>query len=116
MNSTNWNFPGEDYLPPESVQIAGRTVKAGDQVLLCPGRRGAERRGVLTDALDIMLEGKTARVEKIQQDFENRLYLIVTLNDDPGQVPWDEHVMPGHHFFFFLDEVEPLEVKAQEEV
>ena len=115
MNSANWNFPGEDYPPPESVLIAGKTLKAGDRVCLCPSRRSANRPGALTDAMDIMLEGKVARIETIQQDFENRLYLVVTLDDDPGRIQWDERKLPGHHFFFFPEEVEPLEKTVQEE-
>lgn len=116
MSSANWNFPGEDYPPPESVLIAGREVKAGDRVYLRPGRRGVGRQGSLTDAMDIMLEGKTARVETIQQDFENRISLVVTLDDDPGREQWDERMLPGHRFFFFPEEVEPLEDTALEEM
>jgi hypothetical protein len=109
MSDGERSFPGEDYPPPASVLVAGKEVRAGDRVRLHPGRRSAERPGALTDALDILLEGKIARIEVIQQDFENRLYLVVTLDDDPGQEKWDERVMPGHHFFFFPEEVEPLE-------
>jgi hypothetical protein len=87
-----------DYLPPTSVLIAGREVKAGSQVRLRPNARA--------DAFDMLLAGKTARVETIQQDFENRVYLVVTLDDDPGREQWDERVLPGHRFFFFPEEVE----------
>jgi len=100
MNKINWNFPGEDYPPPDSVLIAGKEVKAGDSVLLRPKARA--------DAFDMLLDGKTARVEIIQQDFENRIYLVVTLDDDPGREQWDERVLPGHRFYFFPYEVEPL--------
>lgn len=100
MNKINWNFPGEDYPPPDSVLIAGKEVKAGDSVLLRPKARA--------DAFDMLLDGKTARVEIIQQDFENRIYLVVTLDDDPGREQWDERVLPGHRFYFFPNEVEPL--------
>ena len=100
MNKINWNFPGEDYPPPDSVLIAGKEVKAGDSVLLRPKARA--------DAFDMLLDGKTAKVEIIQQDFENRIYLVVTLDDDPGREQWDERVLPGHRFYFFPDEVEPL--------
>jgi hypothetical protein len=100
MNSVDWNFPGEDYPPPSSVFVAGREVKAGDSVLLRPKARA--------DAFDMLLDGKTARVEIIQQDFENRIYLVVTLDDDPGREQWDERVLPGHRFYFFPDEVEPV--------
>src|SRR5579864_3376383 len=103
MSSMQREYPGEDYLPPESIEIDGKLVKAGDSVRLRPGRG---RRGTLTDAMDMMLDGKTARVEVIQQDFENRLYLVVTLDDDPAieQMQNDDRVFPGHHFFFFPDE------------
>jgi len=111
MNSANRDFPGEDYAPPESVVIAGRIVKAGDSVLLRPGRG---RPGTLTDAMDMMLDGKTARVEVLQQDFENRIYLVVTLDIDPGREQWDERVLPGHRFFFFPEEIDPLETIMEE--
>ena len=101
MRQMDWNFPGEDYPPPTSIQIAGREVRAGDSVRLMP-RANA-------DAFDILLAGKTARIEMIQQDFENRLYLVVTLDDDPGREQWDERVLPGHRFFFFPHEVELLD-------
>ena len=61
------------------------------------------------DAFDMLLAGKTARVEAIQQDFENRLYLVVTVDDDPGREQWDERVLPAHRFYFFPQEVEPLD-------
>ena len=106
MSSAFGGFPGEDYPPPETVQVGDKRVKAGDRVLLHPGRG---RQGTLTDAIDMMLEGKTARVEIIHQDFENRLYLVVTLDDDPGREQWDERVLPGHRFFFFPEELDALE-------
>ncbi len=101
MSRANWDFPGEDYPPPASVLIAGREVKVGDRVRLHPKARA--------DAFDMLLDGKVGRVEIIQQDFENRLYLVVTLDDDPGREQWDERVLPGHRFFFFPQEVELLE-------
>lgn len=106
MSNLQGNFPGEDYPPPESVLIAGKEVRAGDSVCLRPGRG---RKGTLTDAMDMMLDGKSARVEVIHQDFENRLYLVVTLDIDPGREQWDERVLPGHRFFFFPEEVDVLE-------
>jgi hypothetical protein len=108
MSSTGSNFPGEDYPPPESVLIAGKEVKAGDHVRLHPKARA--------DAFDMLLDEKTARVEIIHQDFENRIYLVVTLDDDPGREQWDERVLPGHRFYFFLEEVEPLEETPLEDL
>ncbi len=105
MDKMDWDYPGEDYPPPASVLIAGKEVKAGDSVLLRPKARA--------DAFDMLLEGKAARVEIIQQDFENRIYLVVTLDDDPGREQWDERILPGHRFYFFPDEVEPLGITDQ---
>ena len=102
----DFQFPGEDYPPPASILIRGKEVKAGDNVRLHPGRG---RTGSLTDAMDMMLDGRTARVEVIQQDFEDRIYLVVTLDIDPGREQWDERVLPGHRFFFFPEEIDALE-------
>jgi hypothetical protein len=38
MSNSGWNFPGEDYPPPQSVLVAGKEVKPGDRVCLHPGR------------------------------------------------------------------------------
>ena len=96
-------FPGEDYPPPESITIAGREVRAGTRVRLCPKKRRA-------DAFDAVLDGKTGRVEVIHQDFENRIYLVVTADEDPAleEMQVESRIMPGHLFFFFPEEVEPL--------
>lgn len=106
MSRNEWDYPGEDYPPPSSTLIAGKQVKAGDSVILHPKARA--------DAFDMLLEGKSARIEAIQQDFENRVYLVVTLDDDPGREQWDERVLPGHRFYFFPEEVVPLEKGEQD--
>ena len=97
-------FPGEDYPPPTSITINGKEVKAGSRVRLCPKKRRA-------DAFDAVLDGKTATVEVIHQDFENRVYLVVTADNDPALelMQMQSRIMPGHLFFFFPEEVEPLE-------
>ena len=96
-------FPGEDYPPPASITIAGREVRAGDRVRLHPKKGRA-------DVFDLMLDGKTATIEVIHQDFENRIYLVVTADDDPAleQMQMDKRIFPGHLFYFFPEEVEPL--------
>ena len=106
-HSLERRHPGEDYPPPLSIRIAGQEVKAGDFVQLQPRVRA--------DAFDMLLAGKVARIETIEQDLENRLYLVVTLNDDPGREQPDERVLPGHRFFFFPDEVVPLGEQTEEE-
>jgi len=72
-------------------------VAAGARVRLRPKKRA--------DAFDLLLEGKTARVESVERDFENRTLLAVTLDDDPGR-DLGRAGMPGHRFFFHPDEVE----------
>ncbi len=92
------DYPGEDYPPPASVRVTGGEARVGSRVILHPRARA--------DAFDLLLKERSARVEAIQQDFENRLYLVVTLDDDPGREQRDERVLPGHRFFFFPEEVE----------
>lgn len=86
--------------PPTSVLVGDKPVQAGDRVRLHPVAHA--------DAFDLLLDGKTARIEAIQQDVEHRVYLVVTLDEDPSGEQDDKRVLPGHHFFFFPDEVEVL--------
>ena len=78
-------------------------VAVGDRVRLCPRGR--------SDIMDLALEGKTAVVEAIEQDFEDRVYLAVLVDDDPGR-DLGELRQPGHRFFFRVDEVELLGSKT----
>jgi hypothetical protein len=74
-------------------------VREGDRVRLRPKLGG--------DILDMALQGRTATVETIEQDFEGRAYLAVTIDDDPGK-DLGQMRQPGHRFFFGPEEVEPL--------
>jgi hydrogenase maturation protease len=80
-------------------------VKPGDRVRLRPGKRG--------DVMDIALAGKTAMIESIEQDYEDKFHVCVVADDDPGR---DIGIMrqPGHRFFFDPEEVEPLPADQQE--
>jgi hypothetical protein len=83
----------------ESAWVSGTEIKVGDKVCLRPKGRA--------DAFDLLLAGRTAIVEAVEQDAEDRIYLAVVLEDDPGQdLGWMRQ--PGHRFFFGLDEIEPL--------
>jgi hypothetical protein len=95
----NWN-PDADRRKVESVHTGPYEIRAGDRVRLCPRGRA--------DILDIALAGMTATVEAVEQDFDNRIYLAVTVDDDPGK---DLGLLrqPGHRFFFAPEDVEPLE-------
>jgi hypothetical protein len=84
---------------PERITIGGVVVGKGSSVRLAPKRRA--------DAWDMFLAGKTATVQKIHQDFENRIYVAVTVDDDPAS---EYHEWYGRSFFFETDEVEALGV------
>jgi hypothetical protein len=79
------------------IEVGGKLIRPGDRVRLHPKRRA--------DAFDLFLTGRTAAVEAIEQDFENRIYLAVTIEDDPGM---DLGLLrqPGHCFFYTPEEVE----------
>lgn len=98
MNEWEWQLL-EDKTLLEHVSVAGIAVKKGDRVRLKP-RPGA-------DAFDLVLSGKTAIVEAIEQDYEGQTHLAVVVEDDPGR---DLGMLrqPGHRFFFSPEEVEPL--------
>ncbi len=78
------------------VDAAGRTVRLGDKIVLRPGTEG--------DVYDKILHGRTATVERIYRGYDERIYLGVTVDDDPGQDLLRE---TGRFLFFFADEVEP---------
>jgi hypothetical protein len=89
----------------QSVTVGGVEVEKGSRVLLWPRAGG--------DIMDIALKGKVAFVEGIEQDYEDRIYIAVTLEDDPGRDLGGDRIL-GHRFFFSLEEVEPLDLDAHE--
>jgi hypothetical protein len=94
----DWGFLAENTRL-ELINVGGVVLRAGDQVRLQP-RGGA-------DIFDLALAGRIATIASIEQDFENRIYLAVTVDDDPGR-DLGEQRKPGHRFFFGPEEVEPL--------
>jgi hypothetical protein len=98
-----WWDPGADAsVSPESdsVQIGDVSISKGCRVRLRPGPRRS-------DAQDMFLAGKTARVEAVYFDVEENEYLAVTLEEDPAADFMQTH---GRFLYFYPDEVEPLEV------
>jgi hypothetical protein len=87
----------------QSVRVEGVELVKGSRVILWPRSGG--------DVIDIALSGKVAFVEAIEQDYEERIHLSVTLEDDPGRDLGDAHIL-GHRFFFSPDEVVPLDPEA----
>ncbi len=90
--------------PPRSVGVAGVEIGRGTRVVLRP-RPGA-------DIFDLALAGKSAVVDRLEQDLEGAIQVAVVLEDDPGR-DLGEARQPGHRFFFSVDEVEPLAAEGQ---
>ena len=86
----------------ESLVVEGVELKKGSRVLLQPRPGG--------DVMDIALAGKVAYIEGIEQDYEDRIYIAVTLEDDPGRDLGGERIL-GHRFFFSPEEVVPLDLE-----
>ncbi|MFE9658218.1 hypothetical protein [Micromonospora sp. NPDC006431] len=96
-----WWEPGADAgIAPEtdSVLVAGTLLGRGSRVRLRPRRRG-------TDAHDMFLDGRTARVEQVLLDVDGSRFLAVTVDDDPGA---ELHQWYGRLRHFRPEEVEPL--------
>jgi hypothetical protein len=95
---TGWD-PLSDRPGLDRIRVGDVDLKPGDRVRLWPLGRA--------DILDLALEGKTATIAAIEQDYEDRIYLAVTVDDDPGR-DLGLARKPGHRFFFGVEEVEPL--------
>jgi hypothetical protein len=86
-----------------SLDVEGVEIRKGSRVMLWPRAGG--------DIMDIALAGKVAFVEGIEQDYEDRVYIAVTLEEDPGRDLGGERIL-GHRFFFSPEEVVPLDSEA----
>jgi hypothetical protein len=86
------NNPGE-----QRATVDGVTFERGAKVLLKPG---TDR-----DPFDRMLDGRRATLERIYVDYDDRVHLAVTVDDDPGQELMRE---TGRYLFFFAHEVQRL--------
>jgi len=84
---------------PESITVAGVELRQGSHVRLRP-RRGA-------DVFDLVLAGALATVERVEEDMEGGVHLVVTIDDDPGRDLGIASQL-AHRFFFAPDEVEPV--------
>ncbi|MGP3935197.1 hydrogenase maturation protease [Nonomuraea sp. KM88] len=84
---------------PGEVIVDGTAVGPGSLVRLRPRSR--------TDVFDLVLDGRVAVVESVEQDDEGALHVAVTLADDPGR-DLGEARMPGHRFFYSAEEIEPM--------
>ena len=94
----SWD-PEADRRRLECLHVGPGEIRPGDRVRLRPRGRA--------DILDLVLAGKTAVVEAIEQDYGGRAWLAVIVDDDPGK-DLGALRQPGHRFFFSPEEVEPL--------
>ena len=81
-----------------TADIGGMRLRQGAKVTLHPSP-GA-------DLQARMLEGRTATLERIFTDYDGRIHLGVTIDDDPGQDLMRE---TGRYLYFFGEEVEAHE-------
>jgi hypothetical protein len=93
----------EDFFNPaariETVSVGGVQLQAGSRVRIRPKSRA--------DVMDLALAGKTAVIEAIECDAEDRIQLALVLEDDPGQ-GLGMMRQPGHRFFYGVDDIEPV--------
>ncbi|MBX7223912.1 MAG: hypothetical protein K1Y36_28615 [Blastocatellia bacterium] len=97
MEEWEWHLL-EDQNGLQAVLAQGVEIKPGDRVRLRPRPGG--------DVFDLTLAGKSAVVQAIEHDYENRVHVAVVVDDDPGQ-DLGHLRLPGHCFFFSPDEIEP---------
>jgi hypothetical protein len=99
MNELDWHLL-EDKPALDSVSASGVEFRRGDRVRLRPRKSG--------DIMDVVLAGKIAVIESIEQDYEGKIQLAVVIEEDPGK---DLGMLrqPGHRFFFAPEEVEAVE-------
>ena len=96
-----WDPAADASVSPDTdaITVAGRRIARGSLVTLRPGVRRS-------DAQDMFLDGRVARVEAVLLDVDDTAYLAVSLTDDPDQ---DLRVAHGRFLYFSPDEVEPCE-------
>lgn len=84
-----------NFLGEQELAVDDRRFVRGGKVVLRLGRDG--------DPHDAMLDGRLATIERIYVDYEDRVHLGVTVDDDPGR---DVMRSSGRYLFFKPGEVE----------
>jgi hypothetical protein len=99
-SSPTWDPADDPSVNPDTdtVTIGGVPVAKGAKVRLRPGARRS-------DAQDMFLAGKVADVQAVFHDLEDKMFLAVTLEEDPNADLQIEH---GRFLYFSPDEVEAL--------
>lgn len=86
--------PGEDRM-----EVNGVVYKKGGKVRLTPS-------GDSSDIQDSLLVDKIASIETIYIDYDDKVHLAVTIDEDPGQ---DLKQDLGLYLYFSPDEVEVID-------
>jgi len=95
--------PQADVAPSKAwVTIGGIRVAKGSRVWLRPSRRA--------DTMDMFLAGRPALVEGVYRDVNDEAYVAVSLE---GEGTGDPETGHGRFFYFYPDEIEPLDVAAE---
>ena len=101
---------GLSEVQPETLRTRGAAEVRGEQHAVLDGVRYERgdtivlRPGTDRDPYDRMLDGRRATIERIYVDYDDRVHIGVTVDDDPGQELMRE---TGRYLFFFAGEVEP---------
>jgi hypothetical protein len=91
--------PPSDPSPEQAfVDVGTVRLSRGHRVRLTPNKRG--------DSMDMFLTGRLATITSVHRDLEDRVYVAVTLDDDPGA---DLRQAYGRFFYFSPDEIRPIE-------
>jgi hypothetical protein len=95
-----WEAEAEALVSPatDAVIVDGVPVARGSRVRLHPRPAG-------TDAHDMFLENRLARVEAVLLDVDGSRHIAVVLEDDPGA---DLHRWNGRYHYFGPDELSPV--------
>lgn len=80
-----------------TVTVDGVVLRRGSRVRLRPAHRA--------DVFDLALTGRIAEVDRVEEDLEGRVHVVVALEADEGR---DFRTSLGHRFFFAPEEVEPV--------
>lgn len=85
--------------------VSGRAIAGGAEP--APGSRVRLRPRGGADIFDLALVGRAATVERVEEDMEGGVHLVVAVDGDPGRDLGARDQL-GHRFFVRPDEVEPL--------
>ena len=92
--------------PGLSDPAAGQPEAIVDGVRFAPGTKVVIRPGPDADIQARMLDGRRATVERILTDYDGKVHLGVTVDDDPGRDLLRE---TGRFLYFFAPEVEVID-------